>query len=443
MIRIARNFSFLTFSSVVQKLVNFAALVVLTRFLGVEGFGAFSVAVSFVSLFNYVFDGGTNLFLIREVAKDVHTPWKFVRPVFNIKLLLAVVTFILLIVSSLFLNYSDTIFYSIIVYGLYVFFVNLTNTFTGFFTGLERMEYDAAVSVISRIFIVLLITVLTFLGVTLPSLMLAYLVPGVFIFCVIVYLYFAYIKTHFKTTKFHVSHGSIIKEALPFAVGTLMGEFFFHVDKVMLSKLSSVTSVGFYNSAYKLSYVSVFIASSITMPFYPYFARKWHQNPTQGANIFYIIFKLLLAVSVPIALTMTIYANKIVLLVFGVDYLPSVLLLQTLTWSIPPIYLTHLTARAMEAMGFQRVTAKSMLYCSITDIFLNVFFIKWFGPLGAAISTVFASLLLLYIHVSFLQKQMSALNLFKPFIAILLPAAGFTLTVALIDNYLHWMASIV
>jgi len=67
-VRILQNFSFLIFSQAAEKLINFAIVVLLAGYLGVEGYGTYALCIAFVSMFNYVLDAGLNMLTMREVA---------------------------------------------------------------------------------------------------------------------------------------------------------------------------------------------------------------------------------------------------------------------------------------------------------------------------------------------------------------------------------------
>ncbi len=55
---ILKNFSLLTTAHIVEKVISFIIIIILARYLGVEGYGIYALALSFIGLFIQLLDGG-------------------------------------------------------------------------------------------------------------------------------------------------------------------------------------------------------------------------------------------------------------------------------------------------------------------------------------------------------------------------------------------------
>ncbi len=438
--KIIKNFSFLTIAQIAEKVLNLVIVVLLARYLGARGYGIYALAIAFVGLFNYLFDAGLNLLLTREVGRQREKIGEILRPVLKLKLVLGVITLAIIAILAWLLGYHGKVLYSIMLFGLAGFMVSLSCTFRAYFIGHEKMEFEGGLSVLYRLLALLFVILCIFFGIGMPLLMISHVLAGAMVLGLSIYLYknLFYQSSH-ETEKCQLNLFALLKDALPFAVGAIMGEIYFNIDKVMLSKLAGVESVGYYNAAYRVFFFGVFIANSITISAYPYFAKMWHEDKHLAEQLFNSIFKLLFLISLPIAIVITFLSGDIILFLFGKDYYQSALLLKLLIWGLLPLYLTHLTGRTMEAIGEQRFVAKTMSLGVLINIILNAALIPLLGMAGAVFATLITSFMVLFAHLIFLRQRLKGIFLLDYIKAALLPSIGCAFAAYLLIKYSSWM----
>ncbi|MFA7204482.1 MAG: oligosaccharide flippase family protein, partial [Candidatus Caldatribacteriota bacterium] len=75
--RILKNSLFLLLSNIVSKILAFFYIIYIARYLGAEGFGVFSFALAFTSIFGVLVDLGLNSLTVREIARSKSLTGKY------------------------------------------------------------------------------------------------------------------------------------------------------------------------------------------------------------------------------------------------------------------------------------------------------------------------------------------------------------------------------
>jgi len=438
---ILRNFSFLTAAHIIEKLITFAIVVILARYLGVEDYGVYALALSFVGLFGHLFDGGLNLLLMREMSReDTDRPQLFGHVLAG-KIFLGFIILVAIILLAIALGYQQTVLLSIIIYGISMFFLSFSNTFRSIFIAMGRTEFEGSLLVLNRLLLLGGIILFAILNIKIPGIITAHLIAVIIVVTLGAYL----CKKFFFAPLWNRDYQSIkklFKESIPFAIGAIMGEIFFNIDNVMLSKMSGMESVGYYNVAYKLSFSGMLFANTLTLVTYPYFSRMWPGDKDDVFKMFDGILKALIVVSVAFALSASILSENIIALVFGEQYRQSVVLFNILVWSVPPLYIMHLTGRVLEAIGEQRFTANTMLISVAVNILLNFILILKYGAVGASIATVFTSFLIVAIHMLCIKIRMGFPMFNIPIVKTGICLFGLAAIILLLKDFNWYMAAV-
>ncbi len=133
-----------------------------------------------------------------------------------------------------------------------------------------------------------------------------------------------------------------LKTALPLSMAMVFSTIAFRVDTVLLSLLQGNAAVGFYSAPYKLIELLMFLPMIYTTAILPVMSNNFKSSFGSVKKVYERSFKYFIILGIPIAALSTVLASKIILLLYGTAYLPSVQALQILIWTIPIIFLTYL-----------------------------------------------------------------------------------------------------
>jgi len=437
---ILKNFSLLTTAHIVEKVISLIIIIILARYLGVEGYGIYALALSFIGLFIQLLDGGLNSLLMRETARKVADRQQLLGRVLAGKVIMGVVVFLGIVCLAIGLAYPKDALYSILIYGMAMIFLSFADTFRAVFLAFEKAVFEGLLLMLNRFLLLGGIVLCIVLNIKIPNIMVSYLVSGLIVLWLGSYL----CKKIFYAPSWDMDKKSIknlFKDAMPFAVGAIMAEIFYNIDSVMISKMVGLESVGYYNAAYKLSYSGVLLANTMTLAIYPYLTKNWLGDKNKVFDMFRRLFKMLVILSMAFSLTAAILSDNIIVLVFGNQFKESIVLFQLLVFALPPLFLMHLTNRTLDAVGEQRFKANTMITGVIINVVLNFILIYKFKAVGASIATVVTSIFIVVVHTVHLRRRMGFSSIGVPFIKIPVCLIGMSAVIMLLKNYNWFMAA--
>ena len=136
---------------------------------------------------------------------------------------------------------------------------------------------------------------------------------------------------------------------------------------------------------------------------------------------FKMSFKYLNLLGFPIAVGVTLLADKIILLIYGSEFAPSILILRILIWTIPIIFLTYTFGILMVSINKQNLYLKIVLVSMVFNIVMNVIFVPEFSYIGASVITILTELISFVLFFYYLSKFICKVSihsvLIKPAIA--------------------------
>lgn len=412
--RLAKNTSILFISQILTYILGFFTIIYTARYLGAENFGILSLALALTTIFGVFTDLGLSTLIVREVARDHSLRNKYFINITLMKFILCTFTFGLLILFTKIIGYPLMICNVIYIIMLYVIIGSFITLFYSVFQAYEKMEYQS-ISIILN-------SCLMFIGVILAinykfnifMFALLYVITNLFI---LIYMVFNY-KKHFQIEieidlKFWKK---IIKKAWSMSLTSIFGTISFKVDTVILSIMVGNIVVGWYSASYKIMEVLLFLPIIYSTSIYPIFS-KLHTSSDESLELAYKkSFKYLTLLGLPIALGITILAKKIIIFIYGMNYLPSTIALQILIWTIPLAFLTQIFGILLVSIDKQYLQMKIVFICMVFNILLNIIFIHYFSYIGASLITLLSELILFILCFHYISRficKISILNLLK------------------------------
>lgn len=368
----------------------------MARYLGVENFGALSFALALGAIFSIFTDLGLYQLTVREVTRNKDLTGLYIGNSILIKIVLAMVGFCLMAVLINILDYSYQ--KSIVVYLIILstIFISFYRMFCSLFAAHEIMEYEGIGQILYSFLLLIGTLYIIHQKYGVIGFALIYLLAGIIVAAYVTLI--TYYKLSMPRLEFDLkSLKSMVKEALPFGFSGIFIAIFYQIDSVMLSIMEGDTAVGIYNAAYRLVFVVLIIRTIIHSSTFPLIARLYiRKSKIYFENVCNNIFKYLFMIIFPIAVGTTILANKIIVLIYGVEYINSAIALQILIWSNVIIFINSYP-RLFEAANKQIIFTKITMIGALLNIILNYFMIPIWSYVGASIATVVTELIILMI----------------------------------------------
>lgn len=385
-------------------------LIMLARFLGAAEYGRYAFAVSFTGLFAILTDLGFASLAVREIARDTSRASKYFSTISMTKVALSLVTFGLIALIINIVPHSSNIVVIVYGVGLSTIISSFSGLFRSIFRAFEKMEYDSLTNIAERIVTACVALTLLFLGYDLFVIVIGMLIASAVGF--LITLTFC-LK---RFTRFSLEYDSslakhLFKMALPIAAAGIMANVMFQTDTIMLAWLTTDSAVGWYNAALRPAAATFILGDVYAAATLPTMSRYFVTSMEKLRAAYAKSVKLLLIVTVPLALATSILANHIILLLYGDSYLASVMVLQILAWSIVFVNMTVFLQHILVSMGRQMISMWIAGLAAVLNVALNYFLIGRFGFTGAAMATLAAHSLVLTLCFVYLQRNLAKVSL--------------------------------
>lgn len=431
--RIAKNTAFLTASSLIQKLLSLFLVIYITYQLGVEDFGIYSFAFSFVLMFTILGDFGISTWLVRSVSRNLNGASVFLGQSLVLKLILGLVTFLLIMGTMIILNFLDPVQYSftIIIYvllaGCSMLLDSLAGLLRGIFSAFQKMEYEFIVNNLYKITLVVLSFAILFLGFGLFELFLVAVFAS--LINLLSSIFFVLRKFTMPKIDFDFSnYKSVIFASYPFAVLAIFMSIYASVDVTMLSFFRGNVEVGYYSAANRLIFTLGFISSAFMTSLFPVMSSFYGKAKEKLPLLVEKSFKYLLIIVLPIAFGTTLLAGRIISFIYPTtisnDFSPASIALQILVWYSVLSFLNLIFIMVLQSTKYEKNIVKVVVFSVLSNIIFNLFLIPLYGFAGAAFSTVLSEIIFFILAYSQTSKNIHKINileiLYKPLISCLI-----------------------
>ncbi|MEM7126320.1 MAG: oligosaccharide flippase family protein [Chloroflexota bacterium] len=351
---------------------------------------------------------------------------------------------------------------AIALFAVAMLFANWADALSSMFNAFEKMEYPAGLSSVVALIKVALGALVLLIGwgfVGLAGVSLLVNIGQVF------FLYGLVRRVLFRpewTWDWSLQKW-MVGTSGPLMINHLLSTIFWRIDIWILRPVAGAASVGLYSVGIKYLDGLNIIPSVFTLAIFPLMSRyartangheadsqKSEQEREQNSDpqsdttgeesrsnllrSYVLSTRLLLMISLPIALAVTVLAEPLVALVGGSKFLGmtetvqlygyefrypsgSDLALQVIIWSIPIGFINSVTQYVLIAVNQQRYLTKAFIIGVVFNTVGNLLVIPTFGYLGAAVVTILSEFSLLFPFYYSVRRHVGTV----PWLAICIP----------------------
>jgi O-antigen/teichoic acid export membrane protein len=180
----------------------------------------------------------------------------------------------------------------------------------------------------------------------------------------------------------------LFSKSWPLILSSIAASIYLKIDQVMLANMVSVTESGVYAVAARMSEVWYFIPQLLAGALFPSLLR----TKLVSADLYKQRMRMCLAAfamaATAIAVFITIFADPIVLTLFGHQYAGAAVILQIHIWGGIFIFQRAVASKWMIAEDLFMFSFVSHGVGALLNIVLNLIMIPYWGGIGSAIATV-------------------------------------------------------
>ncbi|MBI4652660.1 flippase [Candidatus Kuenenbacteria bacterium] len=405
---ITQNTTYLMFASVVQKILTFGYFIFVARIIGDINLGKYVFALSFTVIFSVFIDLGLNQVLIREVAKCKEKIIIYLSNIFIFKISASVICFLIMILIINLLNYPlET---KILVYwaGGIMILDCLNSTFYAVWRGLQNLKYEAIGIIIYQGLAVLFGVAVLLLKLPLYTLILVLILGGLanFLFALITLRKKALIfpKVILFDKKIILL---LLKITIPFSFAIIFSRILGYSDIILLSVLTNDRNVGIYSAAFKLTFALQFIPGIFAASLFPAFSKYFISSKEQLIYIFEKAVVYLCFIVLPISVSSIILGDKIILGIYGLEFIDSILVLKILMIGLFFIFLSYVIIPFLNGCNKEVVSTTILGIGMAISIVLNLIFIPIYGYIGAAWTATIVPIIMFCLFLFWINKIFS------------------------------------
>lgn len=419
--KIAENTGFLFSREIFDKLLSFFLIVIITRYLGSIGYGKYSFAFAFISLFIMFSHFGLTIYIFREIAKDKSLTKKLMDNVFTLKLFLLAAVYFIAVTIAWNLPKTREIMLVLLLVMLHESFTVFNSLLGVIFKAYEKNEFNLYSIIIDKGLALLFGAYVLISGYGLIALLCALILSKMisFIFRYLV-CYKKFVKIFFKID-FELWK-TLIRNSLPFWLTRVFGVIYYETDKVMLTAMKGYAITGWYSAASVLVAALTFIPTVIINSTFPAMSRFYHTNSKDSLKLLYKkSFYYLFLIAIPISIGISLLAQRLILFIYKEQFMGSGIALKILSWSLIFIFINHTMGYLLNSINKQKLFTTSTAICAISNVAINFILIPKFSYKGAAVATIISQFINFCLLYYFTIKNDYSINLikvsYKPLIA--------------------------
>ena len=445
---IIKNAFYSFFKSFISLLFPLITFPYASRILLPEGIGKVNYANSIVTYFIIIAELGIGKYATREASKiknDKSLLSKFTKEMILLSLIATIFSYLLFLIALFLIPSFSTYRPLLFVLSGKIFFACIGIDWL--YSSLEEFKYTSIRSIIFQF------VSLAFLFIFVKSKddYIQYAIFGMIgaigtNVCNIIHS----LKFIDYKTKTKIELKKHLKNILPFLGMTLIPGFYEILDSFMLGFLTNDTQCGLYSASIKINRMTVEVLTAICAVFLPRLSLYYKENSIEKFNSLVIKgYNFIFTLSLPMMIGLFMLSEPLVLLFCGPDFYDAIIPMKILSFVLIFISLSNLLgSQILPSINKEKFSMISFILAACTNIILNLIFIPKYGAIGAAIGTVFAEFICLFVQFIYLRKmffnKLILINSFQTiFSSILMLAVLFILQNFVNNNLLLIILSVI
>lgn len=409
--KIFSNTSWLIAEKLLTMVVSFGVTIVLARELGPESFGTLNFLLAAVALVAPLTSLGLNSIVTREVVNTPESSNMIMSTTAIMRFIGGLIGSILCIsIISLAMELSKEDTFLIIV-------LSICSTFNAF----QVIEYWFQSKIhIRPVAIIRFVTFLIFSALkigavfkygTLLSVALIFAIEFVLLGLAFLFVY-RLNGEKVKVSEFDLSYGlKLLKQSSWLILSGVAAVIYLKIDQIMLADMASREEVGIYSVAVRLSEVWYFFATAFVASIFPPLLKMRFKDKAKYNRRLQQSCDILFAISVAVAIVVSILAEIIIEQFFGREYMASVPVLMVHIWAGVFVFMRALVSKWILAENLLYFSLVSQGIGALVNIGANIALIPLYGAMGAAIATVISYIFAGYFSFFLTKKSRPIANI--------------------------------
>ena len=370
-----------------------ASLAVLTRYLGPDDYGRYTLALMYMQLFGVLADVGLFTTVVREISKDRSRTDELVGNVLTLRLLLAVVVIAVATGVSLLLPYEHDVRVAILLAGGPLLFGMMTTAYVAILQSRLQMTRAVVGDVVGRAASLLLALLVVWLDLGFYAVMLA-AGGGALATLIVTWL----VTRRLAAIRFRANLAvwrPLLVAALPLGLALAINSLYFRADTLIISFYEPYSQVGLYTLAYRILELALVVGYVFVNTTFPVLSQAVEHDEPRALRMIQLSTDLLVVLGIPLVAGGLVLAPQIVELASGEDFADAAEPLRILLAAGALAWVNGVFGLALIAKNRQTSALWLNVSALAFNVGLNFLLIPRYGIVVAAIVTVASEVLIL------------------------------------------------
>jgi len=390
--KILKESALYSLSGMITQAINLITLVLLIRYLSKDDLGYYFYILEFIAIFAVLAENGYRSYYIRELSQT-EDKISLLKELQFSQISIVFIILCLTLISSSFLT-ND-----IWIIGI----ISLGTTLVNLFTPINAYiisEGNKKIIFYKDIFIAILRLVFFLYG-FLNNVNIDYFLYFVYLQFLFLSIFWVYVKMKKFNFLFMISVDwsksyKLIYNGFAFTLLVILNLLYNKIDILMLESMKGYTEVADYTSATKFLYPLMFFSSAFMISVFPKLS-KYSKNEQMLMQIQNYSIKLIGMWGLLLSMVVWLVIDDVYIYLIGIEFHKSLLVYKVLLPYIPIVFMYGIVTNTIVAKHDTSFLVKINAGFLVLNIMLNLYFIKYYSSIGAAISTMFCEFLILLV----------------------------------------------
>lgn len=391
---IVANLTVATAGRIINTALGLVSTAILARLLGSANYGVYSVLLSYGVMFQIAADYGLYLLLTQKIGQDSSAKQRAISPIFTLRILLLVVSFVVGVTLALFLPAINANLPALLLILAGLAFQSVSQLCLGLYQANRSVTAATVGDTVGRLAQIAGLSWLL-LQPPAPAIPSSPITATALLFgistLVALAIHLTYLpdRRHFKIVFSAAALSRMVRESWPLAAILVLNTIYFRIDMLMLPIWREAPEIGLYALAYRLVENTLFFPAMVGGLLLPHLSQAFHQR--QHAHAQQLVTQALRVVATVAAITAVIFIaapREILTLIAGHQFAAAAPLLQILTLALVVMFFGNILGFTLVAQKQSKFLLKLYLVLVVVNILGNIVAIPALGAAGAALITL-------------------------------------------------------
>ena len=376
------------------KILSLVVGIFIAKFLGPHDFGDLSFATAFTAIIAAVGTLGLDSFIIREILDQPAKRNEVLGTAFwmriGVSIFLVPASVLIYLFFRSLADQQGAELTLVITFCASALFFKAFNIIDSYFQSQVRSKFVVQVQNICLIISSLIKISFVLLKLPLVYFAFALVLDGLMLAIGLVIIYHRE-DLQIRAWVFNTSRAkSMLSQSWPLILSAVMVTLYMQIDILMLKYFAGSTEAGIYSAAARISEAWYFIPVAIVTSVFPAIIHARKTDVARYQKRLQNLYDLLVAISLPVALIVSLGADTFIRLVYGEQFDGAGVMLSIHIWSGIFVFLGSASGQYLLAEGFTMISFYRTAIGAIANILLNLWLIPMYGGLGASAATLIA-----------------------------------------------------